>query len=146
VSEPQIVESYDLIDPWLFGVLSNDSFITSKVGNRISSSLSGAGIKTPYITWEVSATRAVRGISGVLLDTNSLVDITAVTSEAAWKDAALIAGRIRTLIDRKNVTISTPIPASLACFLENEIRYPDVTEGVQYRHLGGAYRVLAVAL
>lgn len=140
------IESYDIVDPWLYEVLSTDAFITTRVGTRISSGLDGSGAKPPYITWDSVSVRSIRGIGGVLLDTDGLYTIKAVTQGSSYGDAAALAARIRTLLDEKNVTRTLPIPASLSCYWDLEIRYPEVTEGVQYRHMGGTYRIRAVAL
>lgn len=141
-----ILESTDIIDPWLYSVFSGDSTLTSIVGSRLVNTLSPSKVATPYIAWTAASGRSVRGIGGVLLDTDNLYDIKAVTSEPGFTQASAIAARIRKLIDVKNVTITTPFPASLTCFWETEIRYPEVTESVQYRHLGATYRLRAIAL
>jgi hypothetical protein len=140
------VESYDIVDPWLYEVLTADTFIASKVGTKVSSGLDGSGIKAPYATWDSVSVRSIRGIGGVLLDTDGLYTIKAVTVGSSYGDAAALAARFRTLLDEKNVTRTVPIPASISCYWENEVRYPEVAEGVQYRHFGGTYRIRAVAL
>lgn len=142
-----VLESTDIIDPWLFGVLSGDSVLAGMVGTRISNTLSIVPLATPYITFSASSPpRAVRGVGGTLHDTDSQYTIKAVGTGGSFNQVAAIAARVRTLIDQSNVTISTPIAASLSCYWELEIRYPEETEGVPYRHLGGIYRVRAIAI
>lgn len=143
-----ILESTDIIDPWLYSVLHGDSVLNAAVGGRFINTLSSSKVATPYITWTAASTRSVRGIGGILIDTDSLYDIKAVTNEPGFTQASALAARIRALIETINssVTVATPFPASLTCFWENEIRYPEVTEGVQYRHLGATYRIRAAAL
>lgn len=140
------IESYDIVDPWIYGTLSTDTFIVSKVGTKINSGLDGSGTTVPYITWDSISTRSIRGIGGVLLDTDGIYNIKAVTQSGSYADSAAIAARIRELLDEKNVTRTIPIPASLDCFWEMEIRYAEVAEGVPYRHFGGTYRIRAIAL
>lgn len=142
-----ILESTDIIDPWLYSTLSGDSVLNTAVGGRFINTLSPGKVVTPYITWTASDTRSIRGIGGVLLDTDSLYDIKAVTNEPGFTQASVLAARIRALLEtiNRSVTITTPFSASLTCLWESEIRYPEVTEGVQYRHLGATYRVRASA-
>lgn len=139
-------EAYDIIDPWLTSVLSGDTTITTAVGSRISSGLSGAILDVPYITWDVVSTRSVRATGGVLLDTDSLVNIKAVAQGTTWSQASSLRARMMALLDERNVTLSTPIAASLSSYWESNFRYPEVDEGVPYRHVGSAYRIRAIAL
>ena len=139
-------EAYDIIDPWLYSVLSADSTIVAAVGDRLASSLSGEALAPPYITWEIPSTRSIRGVGGVLLDTDSLVNIKAVTQGTSFGDGSALRARMKALLDEKDATVSTPIAASLTSFWETNFRYPEVTEGVPYRHVGAAYRIRAVAL
>lgn len=143
-----ILESTDIIDPWLYSTLHGDSVLNTAVNGRFINTLSPAKVAAPYITWDVASTRSVRGIGGILLDTDSLVNIKAVTNEAAFAQAGALAARIRALIETINtsITVVSPFPASLTCLWETEIRYPEVTEGVQYRHLGATYRIRAALL
>jgi Protein of unknown function (DUF3168) len=140
------LESTDIIDPWLYSTLSTDAALIALVGARISNTLSSIPLTTPYITFDAASTRSIRGVGGVLLDTDSLYNVKAVSMSGSFNQASAIAARIRKLLDRANVTISTPVPATLACFWELEIRYPEVLEGVQYRHLGGSFRIRAITL
>lgn len=139
-------EAYDIIDPWLVAVLSADSTITTTVGTRLASSLSGEVLDPPYIVWEIPSTRSIRGVGGVLLDTDSLVNIKVVAQGTSYGVASALRARMKALLDEKDATVSTPIAASLSSFWETNFRYPEVTEGVPYRHVGAAYRIRAVAL
>jgi hypothetical protein len=143
-----ILESTDIIDPWLYSTLHGDGVLNTAVGGRFVNTLSSGKVATPYVVFSATSTRAVRGVGGVLLDTDSLYEIKAVTNEPGFTQASALAARIKGLIEtiNRSITISTPFPASVTCFWETEIRYPEVTEGVQYRHLGGLYRIRACAL
>lgn len=144
-----ILESTDLIDPWLYSTLSTDSTITSLVNGRISNTLSQDELDTPYITFMSSAARAVRGVGGTLLDVDAQYQIKAVSQSGSFDQASSIAARIRALLDRKNVTTTsplTPVPATIACWWELEIRYPELHEGYWYLHLGAQYRIRATVL
>ena len=142
----EILESTDIIDPWLYSTFSGDSTLAAVIGTRIINTLSAQKFATPYVAWDVASTRSIRGVGGTLLDTDSLVNIKAVTNESGFGQAAAIAARIRALIDKVAVTITLPFPASLTCYWDTEIRYAEPVEGVEYRHLGGAYRIRAIAL
>jgi hypothetical protein len=138
-----MIESYDLVDKWLYDTLSADSALGALVGSRIGSELSTAQWVGPYVTWEARSTRTIRSISGEILDTDSLFAVVAVTQSSSYASAAVIASRVRALIDARNVTVAG---GSLTCFMEREDRAAESVEGVPYRYLGGVYRIRAVSI
>jgi hypothetical protein len=145
----EILETSDLIDAWLYSTLSTDATLISLVGDRIVNTASPVELGYPYIVFNSASTRPIRGVGGVVIDTDSLYDIKCVTEEASYEQASNIAARFRLLLDKANVTTSpplTPVMASIACWWELEIRFPEIQEGVWYRHLGGTYRIRAVEL
>jgi hypothetical protein len=146
---PDYNEAEDFIDPWIFTTLSTDPTLQGLVGNRISNTLSTSELAAPYVTFSVPSTRPVRGISGVILDTDSLVPVKAVSQSGSWTEAGAIAARIRFLLDKQGITVNpptTPVPIDMASWWEFDERYPEVTEGVWYRHLVTTFRIRAVPL
>lgn len=139
----EVIESYDLIDTWLYATLSGDSALTALVGTRIGSELSSAQWAGPYVTWDAQSTRPIRSISGEILDTDSLFSVEAVTQSGSFASAAAIASRVRALLDGRNVTVTG---GSIACFRERELRTAESVEGVPYRALGDVYRIRAVSI
>jgi hypothetical protein len=144
-----LLETTDLIDPWLYSTLAGDSVIQSLVGSRISNTQSTDELAAPYITFSSSAARAIRGVGGTLLDVDAQYQIKAVSQSGSFNQASAIAARIRTLLDQRSVTTAsplTPVPSTIACWWELEIRYPELSEGNWYRHLGAQYRIRATVL
>lgn len=145
----EILESADLVDPWIYTTLLEDSVIQSLVADRIINTQSSDEVAAPYIVFDAASTRAVRGVGGVLLDSDSLYNIKAVSRSGSFNESGTIAARIRYLLDRKNITTApptTPVPASIASYWDVEIRYPELHEGAWYRHLGASYRIRATVL
>jgi hypothetical protein len=138
-----MIESYDLIDKWIYETLSADTALAALVGTRIGSELSVAQWSGPYVTFEAQGTRTIRSISGEILDTDSLYSVAGVTQGSSFAPTAAIASRIRALLDNRNVTVTG---GSITCFMERENREAESIEGVPYRYLGGVYRIRAVSI
>lgn len=139
-----MIESYDLVDAWLYQSLTADSQLTALVGSRIGGELVAEQWVGPYVTWNVlSGQRHVRSISGELLDTDGVWSVVAVTRSASYAQAAQISGRLRAVLDNRNVTVTG---GTISCYAEGEIRMAEAVEGVQYRHLGWSLRIRAAAI
>jgi hypothetical protein len=70
--------------------------------------------------------------------------VKAVAQTATWNDVESIAERIDTLLQQPH-TVITRARGSLTCIRESIISYPEVNDGVQYRHLGAIWRIRASA-
>jgi hypothetical protein len=140
------IESYEIIDPWVFSTLANDPAVHAVFGDRISNGLSASAWTDPYVVFTEESTRSVRGVGGTLLDTDSIYTIVGVARGTSYSVISTGMKRVRELLDERNVTVSAPVAASIACFWESGIRAPEVSEGVPYVHLGAAWRIRAMAL
>lgn len=137
-------ETVDLIEPWIYASLVGDADVVSLVGgvDSISGTLSVGDLAPPYVTFMMQSSRDVTGNAGVIISTTNLYMIKAVARTGSWDDLRPIDARIHALFHRPNTEIDVP-GGSLTSHRENIIAYPEVTEGVQYRHLGAVYRIRA---
>lgn len=136
-------ETVDLIEPWIYDSLASDSELLALVGlSSISGTLSVGELTPPYVTFMNQSSRDVTGNSGIIISTANLYMIKAVARTGSWDDVKPIAARIFALFHRPNTEIDVP-GGSLTSHRENIINYAEVTDGVQYRHLGAVYRIRA---
>lgn len=137
------IETVEIVDEWLYHVLSTDGPLTEMVGiGSISGTLSSTELTAPYVTFLCQSSVDVRGVGGVRISTDNLYEVKAVAQSGSWDDVRPIASRIGELIDLPNTTVTRP-GGQLVCVRERIISYPEVDEGLQYRHLGGVYRIRA---
>lgn len=139
-----MIETVDLIEPWLYATLSGDATLSALVAGRFSGAVSLDAIPTPYVTFSLMSPRDIIGIGGVRIDTDNLYVVKGVSQGGTWDDVSPIANRIDYLIHRPN-SIMTMSNGSLTCLRENVHQAIEVDEGLQYRHLGGVYRIRASA-
>lgn len=138
------IETVEIADTWLYATLSGDSALAVLVGDRISGTLSGEPLATPYVTFLCQSTLDVNGVGGARISTDNLYAVKAVAQASSWDDVVPIANRISALLHRPNQVVTTAA-GSLTSVRQNLIQYPEVDEGVQYRHLGAVFRIRASA-
>jgi hypothetical protein len=135
------IELVELVDPWMFGVLSGDSTLNSLVGGRIEGDLGPItpDMPLPKVRFETVSSRDIVEVGGDIMDTDSLYDVMAIGLGDSYSSITPIAVRIHELLHRQAHTF--PGGGSLTCKRERIIKHPDVVQGQTYRYLGGTYRI-----
>ena len=139
-----MIETVEIIEPWLFATLSGDVTLAGLVGGRISGTLSATPLATPYVTFLCQSPRDVIGVGGTRVSTDNLYMVKGVAQTGSWNVLLPIAQRIDTLINLTGRAVSYG-GGSLTCTREMTHELAEVDEGLQYRHLGGIYRIRASA-
>jgi PKD repeat protein len=140
---PRPPETIDLVEPWIYGQLMDDDLLTLLGGvDHVSGTLSVEELPTPYVTFLMQSTRDVQGNAGQIISTDNLYIVKAVAATASWDDVVPIAAILTGLFHLPNRVVNVT-GGSLTSTRENIIQYPEITEGVQYRHLGAVYRIRA---
>ncbi len=134
------IEPVEIIDPWLWKTLSTDPTIVSLVAQRISNGAALGPSQTPFITWEMNSSIDRTNSSGQTIFSNSLFVVKAVGQGGSYRPVLPIAKRINELLAGKDVTTEN---GTLQCRRDRVIRYVELDDNVQYRHLGGIYRIYA---
>lgn len=137
------IETTELVDAWLYGVLSGDGTITSLLGatGRIENTVGPItpALTLPKIHFQCVVSRDVTTTDGTIIDTNSLYDVEAIQVGDSFGVVQPLAARIHSLIHR---TVYTFVGGgSLTCVRESILQRTEVHEGLVYRHLGGSYRI-----
>lgn len=135
------VETVELVEPWLFGVLNGDMTLNTLVGGRIENTIGplSTDLVLPKVNFQCISSRDIQNAQGLTIDTSSLYDITAVGLGDSWTSLTPIAVRIHMLI--QGAVYTFPGGGSLTCVRDMVIQRPEIVEGATYRHLGGMYRI-----
>lgn len=139
-----MIETVEIAEKWLYATLSADATLAGLVGDRISGTLSPELLPTPYVTFLLQSPRDIIGVGGVRISTDNLYIVKGVAQTSTWDDLTSIANRIDYLIHRPGSTMIQGT-GSLTCIREMVHQMAEVDEGLQYRHLGGIYRIRASA-
>ena len=139
-----MIETTGIVEPWLWDTLSADTTLMGLVNDTLSGTLSSEALPVPYVTFLMQSSRDVGGTGGTRISTDNLYIVKGVTQGASWDDGEPIAERIDFLLHRPSA-VMTSGSGSLTCIREQIVQYPEQQEGLQYRHLGGIYRIRASA-
>lgn len=135
------IETVELAEPWLFGVLNGDTTLNALVGGRIENAIGplASDLVLPKVNFQMISSRDITNAQGIVIDTDSLYDVTAIGLCDSWTPIIPIASRIDQLIN--GVAYTIPAGGSLTCVRDMVIQRPEIVEGATYRHLGGMYRI-----
>lgn len=139
-----MIETVGIIETWLWDTLSADATLMGLVDNSLSGTLSSEALTVPYVTFLMQSSRDVVGNAGQRISTDNLYVVKGVTQSGSWDDGEAIAERIDALLHRPSA-VMTSGSGSLTCIREQIVQYPEVQDGIQYRHLGGIFRIRASA-
>lgn len=136
------VETVELVEPWLYATLHGDTTLHGLVEGRFTNAQNplSDGVTVPFVYFGFASERDITNNDGSILDTESYYNVKGVTIGNTYTGAALnIAKRIHQLINGAKPTLSPS--GSLTCVRQQIIQYVEVIQGVEYRHLGGLYKV-----
>ncbi len=136
------IEPVELVDPWLYATFSGDPTLTAIVGNRITNGAALGALATPLLTWDMNSSRDITTAEGAVLWNESLFEIKAVGHGGSFAVPTRVARRVQELIGMAT-NVKTAQGGVITCRRERVIRYPELDDNVQYRHVGGIYRITA---
>lgn len=139
-----MIETIEIAQAWLYQTLSGDTELSSMVDGSISGTLSTVPLSLPYVSFLLQSSRDISAVGGIRITTDNLYLVKGVARTGSWDDVAAIASRIDYLIHRPTSVMSEG-GGSLTCVRESIFEMAEVEEGLQYRHLGGIYRIRASA-
>lgn len=139
-----MIETVEIAEKWLYSVLSGDAALAGLVSDRISGTLSPELLDTPYVTFLMQASRDVSAVNGIRISTDNLYIVKGVAQTSTWDDLIPIANRIDALVHRTGGVVSFG-GGSLTSTREMTFQQAEVDSGLQYRHLGGIFRIRASA-
>ncbi len=132
-----------IADQWLYATLHGDATIVAAVGDRIYADVAPLDAAYPFIVYNLRSAQDVAGVGAQRILSQLDYQVKAIAQGASYQPIKAIAQRIDELLHRKSGT-TTDGTVITAVRLE-PVRYPetDAQSGVQYKHLGGIYRLQA---
>lgn len=125
---------------WIYSVLAADGALTAAAPGGIHSELAPAGTAYPFVVFQWMGADDVYGTGATRIMVRPLYLVKAVgtgTSKIALETAAR---RVDALLHQKsNITLATG--EVLASHREAPFSLATLENGIQYRHLGGLYRL-----
>ena len=137
-----VIETVEIIDPWIYSTLSGDSALTAIVGNRLISTLAQEGVPAPYVQWFLASEADITVVGGVRIQVDTIYTVKGVSEGASWTQVRNIARRLDALLHRPGQTITTAT-GNLTSIRAGIIQYPEVAQATQFRHLGMQVRIRA---
>lgn len=127
------------VSEWLYETLSSDATLTALVADRMYDGIAPQAATFPYITFNWQGGADVSAVGGIRIMNNGLWQVKAVVNETSYATILPIADRVDQVLQRASGAVSDGI--ILACVREQPLALIENSNGVQYRHLGGLYRI-----
>lgn len=131
------------VDEWLKTTLAASAPLAALVSTRIYGYVAPQGTTGNMVIYNWMGGSDLVAVSGYRALVNGLWQVKAVTQSNSFAQAKAIMDIVDGLIHRQ--TGSTSDSLILACVRESPVQYPEITNGIQYRHLGGLYRIQITA-
>lgn len=129
------------VDQWLYERLSGDSTLSGLVGGRIYSYLAPQDAALPFVVFSHQAGHDVRGVGPARIMTSLVYQVKAVGQGHSFQQLKAIADRLDALL--QGASGSVVDGTVLMCVREQPVEYVETDDGIQYRHLGGMWRIIA---
>lgn len=126
---------------WIYDTLSADVTLAGLVSTRIYDGLAPQGSAFPFVAFNHQGGADLRGVGTERVFNNSLYQVKAVTKGGSYVSGAAIADRIDTLLHGQNGTTSDGV--IIGCVRDQALMLIEQQNGVEYRHIGGIYRIYA---
>jgi len=133
-----------LVDRWLYELLTSDSTLVGLVGGRVYGYLGEQDGALPYVLYSYQGGHDVRGNGPTRFMVSLLYQVKVVGVGASFQPLREIADRLDRILQGASGTVSGG--RVLVCVREQPINFPEVDNGVVYRHVGGLWRIHAQAV
>lgn len=129
------------IAEWLYGRLVADPQLAALVGDRVFSYVAPAGSTYPLVLFSLQGGHDVSALGAARVMMSCTVLVKAVDKGSTFARLRPIASRLDQLLQGASGQVWSG--SVLMCVREQPIEYVEVDDGVEWRHLGGLYRVVA---
>lgn len=129
---------------WIYEKLANDATLADLVDDRIYDGIAPEGAAFPYVVYsfQAGADTVVVGAARVL--NSGLYLVKAVAETQSYSGPAEIADRIDDLLQAASGAADDGL--ILGANREQPIMYVEVVDTIQFRHVGGLYRIFTQEL
>lgn len=125
---------------WINDTLLADATLTGLVSTRVHDGLAPQGSAYPFVVFNHQGGYDALGVGSARVLNSGLYQIKAVTESDSYASAIAIADRIDEVLHSAAGSKDGAYVA--ACVREQPIMIIEVSNGIQYRHAGGLYRLL----
>jgi hypothetical protein len=129
---------------WIYEKLANDATLAGLVDDRIYDGIAPEGAAFPYVIYnfQAGADTVVVGAARVL--NSGLYLVKAVAETQSYSGPAEIADRIDDLLQAASGAADDGL--ILGANREQPIMYVEAVDTIQFRHVGGLYRIITQEL
>lgn len=133
-------------EQWIYETLLAASAVADPVGDRLYGyNAPQEPGQYPAVVWQVQGVpNSVHALgSGLFIMDRPLYLVRAIGIGSTWEVLEPIADAIDAALDGASGSVTTPGGSALvmSCMREAPFAMPETVNGVQYRHLGGQYRL-----
>ena len=144
-----VIETVEVVEPWLYARISSDSVITDLVADRVYGTFVDSSVDERHVIFALNSPRDVVGVGRARIILDALYVAKAVAPTSSWDDLTPVAKRLDELLHgavEQAVELEGDVVGYIAgCRREQIVQYPQEEAGAQWRHLGGLYRIWAHA-
>ena len=131
----EVLRAYE----WIQSTLSADATLAALVGSRIYSEQAPQERVMPFVVFNLQGGTDLRAVGTVRVYNNSLYQVKGVTQGRDYATGKSIADRIDVLLH--GAAGNTSDGSILGCVREQPLVFAENDGGVEYRHVGGLYRL-----
>lgn len=132
----------ETIDKWIYQTLSADAALTAIVGNRIYTELAPQLVDQPMVIYhQQSPSTDLMEVGQRRVWTQGRWMVKLVGRTQSFVDLYSAFDRIETLLHRADGVVGSG--NVLAVTREQIVKYVELSDGIQWRHFGGIYNIIA---
>lgn len=127
---------------WLYARLTADATLGGLVGTRVYADLAPESAAFPMVVFQFQTGEDVDAAGGIRVLANTEWLIRGIDMTPSYRGAlGSVAARVDSLLHAASGTATSG--TVIACVRTRPFQMASVTDGVQYRHAGGFYKVIA---
>lgn len=126
------------VDEWLYSLLHGDPELA---GVPVAAYVAKQGTAYPRVQFNFQGGSDVVAVGAIRIMLTGLWQVKAIVQAESYASVIPLVDRIDALLHGKQGQVSDGV--ILGCKREQPIAYVEESDGLQYRHLGGLYRIEA---
>jgi hypothetical protein len=128
-------------DKWLYAKLSGDGTLIGLVGDRIYTEIAKEGAAFPLIVMQqLPGSGPLMGVGTAVIWFDELWMVKGIDKSKSYSALGTIIDRVRLVLHGASGTVSGS-GTVVGCVEAAVVRYSELLDGMQYRHLGMEFRV-----
>jgi len=128
---------------WIQQTLANDVTLAGLVGDRIYEDVADRDAVYPLVVYHLQDANDTNGVAGARILERELYTVKVVGRDTSYLPLKSIYARVDALLHRQGG--KTGDGDQVKCVRESSIKFVSVEDGLEYRHLGGLYRLWIIS-